>query len=246
MPMAAEEFQTETAAGFEGAVAGLTLPDVIQMNALNRFSGCIAVQFGQRGGVIFFRDGEIIHAEQGEKTGEEAFFEILQWPGGKFTLQPKVTTTGLTIHESWKFLLMEACRLQDENRHRSRILHQPLETATDSGTGGKGVSTNVTERLRQIPGIFQAVVLSKDGTPVGDTSYEAESLAAQSVYLAMIGRQLATVFEAGELKAAAVEGKASHLLLYEAKSHYLGVAVRGECRLGAVEAEVRKALGPKK
>ena len=81
MTMVAEEFQREVPAGFEGAVAGLTLPDVIQMNALNRFSGCISVHFGQHAGLIFFRDGEIIHAEQGEKTGEDAFYEILQWPG---------------------------------------------------------------------------------------------------------------------------------------------------------------------
>ena len=108
------------------------------------------------------------------------------------------------------------------------------------------MSASITEKLRQLPGVFQAVVLSKDGTPVRDTSYEAESLAAQAVYLAMIGGQLGAAFETGDLKAAAVEGKTSHLLLYEAKSHYLGVAIRGECRLGAVEAEIRKTLSPKK
>jgi predicted regulator of Ras-like GTPase activity (Roadblock/LC7/MglB family) len=244
MTSVAEEF-TETAVGFEGAVAGLTLPDVIQMNALNRFSGCITVQFGQRTGMIFLRDGEIIHAEQGEKGGEDAFYEILQWPGGKFNLQPKVTTTSLTIRESWKFLLMEACRLLDENRHRSRILHQPLEKKTAGTTGGNDMSTQVTGRLLQIPGVSHAVVLHKDGTPVNDASYEAENLAAQAVYLAMIGNQLGGIFEAGELRAAAVEGKASHLLLYESRSHFLGVAIRGECQRGAVEAEIRKALAPK-
>ncbi len=244
--MAAEEVLAESPEGFEGAVAGLTLPDVIQMNALNRFSGCISVQFGQRTGAIFFRDGEIIHAEQGETVGEAAFYAILQWPGGKFNLQPKVTTTSLTIRESWKFLLMEACRLLDENRNRSRVLHQPLEKKVEGGTGGGGMSASVTERLRQIPGVAHAVVLGKDGIPVSDMSYEAENLAAQAVYMAMIGSQLGNVFGVGDTRAAAVQGKASHLLLFEAKNHYLTVAVKGESQLGAVETEVRKALSPKK
>ncbi len=245
MKIAVEELMAETPEGFEGAVAGLTLPDVIQMNALNRFSGCISVHFKQKTGVIFFRDGETIHAEQGEITGEPAFYEILQWPGGKFNLQPKVTTTSLTIRESWKFLLMEACRLLDENRSRAQNL-QTAEKRPSGDTGGNGMSASISERLSHIAGVAQAVLLAKDGTPVGDESYQAENLAAQAIYLAMLGNQLGGIFGVGEVKAAALHGKSQHLLLFESKSHYLSVAVKGDSQLGAVEAEVRQALSPKK
>lgn len=246
MQISFEDVLADTPDGFEGAVAGLTLPDVIQMNALNRFSGGISVHFGQKTGIIFFRDGEIIHAEQGEKTGETAFYEILQWPGGKFNLQPKITTTSFTIRESWKFLLMEACRLFDENRNRTQSSQQPTENKASGGTGGNGMSSNMSERLSHIPGVIDAVLLSKDGTPVGEASYQAESLAAQAVYLAMIGDQLGGIFGVGEVKAAAIHGKTQHLLLFESKNLYLSVAVKGDNQLGAIEAEVRKALSPKK
>jgi predicted regulator of Ras-like GTPase activity (Roadblock/LC7/MglB family) len=246
MQISFEDVLTEAPDGFEGAVAGLTLPDVIQMNALNRFSGGISVHFGQRTGIIFFRDGEIIHAEQGEKTGEAAFYEILRWPGGKFNLQPKVTTTSFTIRESWKFLLMEACRLLDENRTRPQNSSQPAEKNASRDTGGSDMSSNISERLSHIPGVAQAVLLAKDGTPVGDPSYQAENLAAQALYLAMIGTQLGGIFGVGEVKAAAIHGKTQHLLLFESKSHYLSIAVKGDTQLGAVEAEVRKSLSPKK
>jgi phosphate transport system substrate-binding protein len=102
--------------GFEGAVAGLGLSDIIQLNGHNRFSGCVTVQSDSFGGVIFFRDGQIIHAEAGDEVGEKAFYEIMQWTGGKFTLQPNVTTTVRSIERNWEFLLMEACRLIDEGR----------------------------------------------------------------------------------------------------------------------------------
>ena len=246
MQISFEDVLTDAPEGFEGAVAGLTLPDVIQMNAMNRFSGGISVHFGQRSGIIFFRDGEIIHAEQGTKTGESAFYEILQWPGGKFNLQPKLTTTSLTVRESWKFLLMEACRLQDENRNRSQNAQQPPESGTSGNSGGSGMSSSISDRLSHIPGVAYAVLLAKDGTPAGDDSYQAENLSAQAVYLAMIGNQLGGIFGVGEAKAAAIHGKSQHLLLFESKNQYLSVAVNGDNQLGAVEAEVRKALSPKK
>jgi predicted regulator of Ras-like GTPase activity (Roadblock/LC7/MglB family) len=244
--MAPEELMRDVPDGFEGAVAGLTIPDVIQMNALNRFSGCITVQFGRNSGSIFFRDGEIIHANQGDNVGETAFYEILQWPGGKFNLQPKVTTTSITIHESWKFLLMESCRLLDENRNKSRIIDQPLEKKTGAATEGSGMSSNISNTLIKIQGVSHAVLLGKDGIPVDDTSYEAENLAAQAVYLAMLGDRLGNIFGVGSVKGAAVQGKESHQLLFEAKNHYLSVAVKGENQLGVVEAEIRKVLSPKK
>jgi predicted regulator of Ras-like GTPase activity (Roadblock/LC7/MglB family) len=246
MSFAAEELLKETPEGFEGAVAGLTLPDVIQMNALNRFSGAITVHYRQKTGVIFFRDGEIIHAEQGESSGETAFYEILRWPGGKFNLQPKVTTTSSTIREGWKFLLLEACRLADESRNKPQGPLQSPGRNAPGDRGGNGMSSTVSEKLSHIQGVDQAVLLDKDGTPVGESGYQAENLAARALYLAMIGDRLGEIFGVGSIKAAALHGKAQHLLLFESKSHYLSIAVHGESQLGAVEAEVRKALSPKK
>jgi predicted regulator of Ras-like GTPase activity (Roadblock/LC7/MglB family) len=246
MSFAAEDLLMETPDGFEGAVAGLTLSDVIQMNAMNRFSGGITVHYRQKTGVIFFRDGEIIHAEQGESSGETAFYEILRWPGGKFNLQPKVTTTSLTIREGWKFLLLEACRLADESRNRPLDQQQFPERSSSGGSGGNGMNATVSEKLSHIPGVDLAVLLTKEGTPVGDTGYAAENLAARTIYLAMIGDRLGGIFGVGTVKAATLQGKTEHLLLFESKSHYLSIAVNGESQPGVVEAEVRKALSPKK
>jgi predicted regulator of Ras-like GTPase activity (Roadblock/LC7/MglB family) len=108
------------------------------------------------------------------------------------------------------------------------------------------MSSNISERLSHIPGVAHAVLLSKNGTAVGDASYQAENLAAQATYLAMIGDQLGGIFGVGEVKAAAIHGKTQHLLLFESKNHYLSIAVKGDNQLGAIEAEVRKALSPKK
>ena len=84
------ESQNKAFAGFEGSVAGLGLTDVIELSANNHFSGCVSVRHGPSSGLIFFRDGEVIHAEQDGIRGEQAFYEIMRWPGGKFSLEPNV------------------------------------------------------------------------------------------------------------------------------------------------------------
>jgi predicted regulator of Ras-like GTPase activity (Roadblock/LC7/MglB family) len=238
--MMADAQQREKINGFEGAVAGLPLTDVIQLKGHNRFSGCISVEYRDRQGMAFFRDGEIIHAEQGGQIGEQALYEIIRWPGGRFTIQPKVTTTSRTIRQPIAYLLLEAHRLMDEGR------------AGLAPSGDAAVATvqrrmsAIAERLLQIAGVAYAVLLRKEGTPVEDDSFEAEALAGKGVALAGIGNRLGALFGLGEVKSAAVHARSSQLLLFEAKNHYISIAVRGESTLSQVEAEIRNAFATRK
>ena len=65
-------------------------------------------------GNIFVRDGQIIHAQAGDLTGEEAFNRLMGLTGGQFHLKPFVEPPTTTISGSWEFLLMEAARQRDE------------------------------------------------------------------------------------------------------------------------------------
>jgi len=239
--MAREELLTDSADGFVGAMTGVTLADVIQMNGHNRFTGCITLEYGDNSGLIFFRDGEVIHAEQGERSGEAAFYQIVQWPSGNFTLQPKVTTTSCSIKSSLNHLLLEAMRLMDEeNKRRGGAAPVATERRSTPRTAG-----NVFGHLKRIPEVKHAVLLGKDGKALDDNSYAGEQLAAQTIYLAMIGNRIGAALALGEVKSAALQGKSHHMLLFESKLNYLGVAVNCESALGGVESEIRKALTPK-
>lgn len=224
--------------GFKGEVAGLGLADVIQLNVQNRFSGCIAVQYRESKGLVFFRDGQIIHAEEGERVGEAAVYAILAWPGGQFGLQPNVTTTRCTIQKSCQHLLLEAHRLMDEERAEvaARAAPAPEERPRASGAGA------ILDRLRRIPGVTNAVIQGKDGTRARDDGPDAEALAGEAAYLMMVGSQLGAALRTGDLQRAAVQGANQHLLLLANKTHFLGVLVAGASEVGAVEAEVKKAL----
>ena len=225
-----------------GEIVGLGLSDVIQINHHNRFSGCIAVETSAGNGLVFFRDGEIIHAEQGGRTGEEAFYDILEWPAGKFRLQPNVTTTRSTIQKNAQHLLLDAHRILDERRAgRTPAAGVPAPPAAGAARQPMR-SSEVLERLRRIPGVHYAALHGKDGAHVGDDSYEAEVLGGQAMFLSMIGNQLGAIFQAGAILSAAVHGTDKHLLLFATKSHFLSVVLNGDAQPGPVEAEVRKVL----
>lgn len=229
----------EMISGFEGSVAGLPLTDVIQLKGHNRFTGAIFVEYRQRQGMIFFRDGEIIHAEQGGAVGESALYEIISWPGGRFAIQPKVTTTGRSIQQSIGYLLLEAHRLMDEESAGLR--------PTGEATGGSARRVSViAQRLLQIAGVDYAVLLRKDGAPVDDESAEADALARRGKGLSCLGNRLGELLGLGGVKSVAVHASAGKHLLFESKNHYISLAVAKESSLAQVEADIRAAFGSRK
>jgi predicted regulator of Ras-like GTPase activity (Roadblock/LC7/MglB family) len=228
--------------GFQGAVAGLSLTDVIQLKGHHKYTGSITVLYGNSEGIIYFADGEIIHAVQGSETGEEAIYQIIKWPGGSFTINPEMTSSVCTIHFRTDFLLLEALRRLDEER----------ASGTDSGSGHgtsltqRRTMSKVAARLLDINGVSYAVLLDKEGTPLQDTSIEANSLATKGLFLAKTGNQLGELMGLGDIKAAAVHTHNFHLLMYESKQHYLSIAVKSWFNLEKVEGEVKSALMPGK
>ncbi|MCM0080874.1 DUF4388 domain-containing protein [Geomonas sp. Red32] len=240
--MTAEDRLQDHADGFVGAMTGVTLADVIQMNGHNRFTGCMTLEYGVRAGSIFFRDGEVIHAEQGDISGEQAFYQIIRWPGGKFHLQPKVTTTAYTIKATLNHLLLEAMRLMDEDNKVPKEAPAPVKAAAPVEKARQSVAGAVST----ISGVEYAILVGKDGTSIDDTSFDGETLAAETTFLAMIGNTIGGALALGEVKSAVAHGNGKHLLLFDSKSSYLGVAVEKGSSAVSVENDIRKMFGSKK
>jgi hypothetical protein len=70
------------------------------------------VRSGNDDGVIQFSDGEIVHAQNREFEGVEAFYRIVSWNIGIFECSEKAPARK-TIDESWDYLLMESLRRID-------------------------------------------------------------------------------------------------------------------------------------
>lgn len=240
--MSAEHPLKGAAAGFEGEVSGLGLADIIQLDAVNRFSGCIDVQYQGRRGLVFLKDGEIVHAEHADVTGEAAFYEIVSWPGGRFSHQENVATTRSTIRKSCQFLILEAHRLLDERRAARAAGPVPPPLPAGAPAARHLPVAAILEALRAIPGVRYAVVQGKGGGRLGDDSYQGEVLAGQALYLAMIDGRLGERLQAGEAHSAVVHGADRHLLHFTAKNHLVTLLVDGGAQVGPVELAARKVL----
>src|ERR1043166_5466224 len=100
--------------GFQGVLRRVSLPDVLQMECLSRSSALLEISTKALRGHIFIHEGQIIHAEAGGRTGEDAFNYLMSLAGGEFNLRPFHEPSERTISSSWEFLLMEAARRRDE------------------------------------------------------------------------------------------------------------------------------------
>ena len=115
--------------GFSGAISVTTLPDIVQLYVLSSATGMLVVRHHSGEGRLWFDRGAIQHAVSPNKVGDEAFYEIMMWSGGQFTMRAGIKTDLRSIRSSWQELLMESCRIVDE-RGRERAMHQPSESPT--------------------------------------------------------------------------------------------------------------------
>lgn len=99
---------------FQGSLKELPLPDIIQLVAVSGKTGVFVLTNSNQTGEIFLNEGEMIHSEVGNLTGEEAVYELAIWQEGDFVFKPGIETDKRTIKKSNTNLLMEAARRIDE------------------------------------------------------------------------------------------------------------------------------------
>ncbi len=66
------------------------------------------------GGRVWFRKGEIVHAETGAFHGEAALVEMMNWPGGSIVEVEVAPAENETIDIPWQSLLMRVAQAADE------------------------------------------------------------------------------------------------------------------------------------
>lgn len=105
---------------FQGSLKELPLPDIIQLMSVGGKTGKFTLSREGEEGVIFLRNGNIVHAHVGELVGEEAIYALAIWNEGEFLFVPAEETTEQTVKRSNTNLLMEAARRLDEWKVLSR------------------------------------------------------------------------------------------------------------------------------
>ena len=98
----------ETASAAEpGAPDLFHVLDVLQMCCLAKRSGAVQVVKDQQHGLVFLRDGRIVHAEAAVTRGTQALMEIASWGDIEFAYDPSVRAPE-TISTPWDQALVQA------------------------------------------------------------------------------------------------------------------------------------------
>lgn len=100
--------------GFRG-VQSKSLMDIIQLECLSQSSGVLRIIHDTFEGKIWFQGGDVIDAETGFMTAEDAFKEIMRWKTGSFEILPSDPNRQRTIHSSYQGLLLDSAQAIDES-----------------------------------------------------------------------------------------------------------------------------------
>ncbi len=98
-----------------GNLKDFSLPDVIQLVGFGRKTGVLSVKHGSAGTMLYFQEGNVIHAESGDLTGEAAVYQLFMIDDGEFRFRADVAAPKQTIFMDPTNLVMEAARLADES-----------------------------------------------------------------------------------------------------------------------------------
>jgi len=85
-----------------GNLRDLKLPNLIQLNCMERNSAKLTIEHAGKYGMIYFFEGQIVHAEFDPDIGERALFRLLGIPEGKFKVENGVRAPMSTITTHWK------------------------------------------------------------------------------------------------------------------------------------------------
>lgn len=117
--------------GFQGTIDGVDLMDIVQFNGLSRATAALKVATDKDEGMIFFKDGAVVHAMCESESGENAFFRILSFQGGSLQNIRGVEPPVVSIRKSLESLLLEVANRSDEMPEDQKDLQQEESNLDD-------------------------------------------------------------------------------------------------------------------
>jgi DNA-binding response OmpR family regulator/predicted regulator of Ras-like GTPase activity (Roadblock/LC7/MglB family) len=242
--------------GFEGNVFDLQLADVIQLNCLCRITAALKVNKGDQQGVIYFNDGNIVHAECDGQIGKEALFAILSWREGKFDHERGRTPAQNTISQNWEHLLFEGMRKKDEESsptlgtHEMGLAASPLagtdeesQIAQRADGEKKAEPMEIAVRsIARLAGCEGTMVVSEDGSvlahnAIKDTVKEGALVA----FLGALSHRLSETLKTGELHSIRFGRKKKKVILRNTP-YYFEVHLKEGVRFDEVGPSIWRTL----
>ncbi|HZP63765.1 MAG TPA: response regulator [Terriglobales bacterium] len=99
-----------------GSLSQMNVIDLVQSLEMGRKSCGLTFTNKDETCEVYFREGQVTHAQYGALTGDQAVFKVLRWTDGNFQLNFEGKTNKQTTTLNTQGLLMEGLRLLDESQ----------------------------------------------------------------------------------------------------------------------------------
>lgn len=104
----------------DGTLRDMSLPTLVQLQCSEQRRAQVQLLRRGREGLLFFANGELIHARVGALSGDQAIYEMLTWDDGEFHVSDVNNPPTQTINGSWQSLMMEGLRRADEAKEAQK------------------------------------------------------------------------------------------------------------------------------
>ncbi|MBC2716436.1 MAG: response regulator [Desulfobacteraceae bacterium] len=113
-----------------GSLHNVTLETFLQLIEMEQQTSTLRIvdKKGGRGGVLFFRNGELMNARFGDKQGKDSAYEILSWSNVSLSIEHDCVFQEKIIQGDLQAILLDAMRMKDE-------LAEAIEMEEEAGNG---------------------------------------------------------------------------------------------------------------
>jgi len=120
-----------------GSLKEMSLTSLISVNCNEHSRSRLRLRSHGREGMLFFEDGNVVHAMLDSHEAEAAVYELLSWEDGEFELEMHTASISRTIHAPWSSLLLDAmARLDERALEASPQTQDVREAVPGSNTDG--------------------------------------------------------------------------------------------------------------
>jgi len=199
----------------EGDLQTMSLASIIQINCEERNQAQLTLNYRGKVGDIYFNEGEVIHAEAGDFSGDEAIYSLLSWEDGSFRLKMGAEPENRTIHKGWSSLLLEGMRRIDES---TAGWSPEWDEDEDEGQQAEEVGNQIQERivkaLSGIRDVQSALICSLDGTVIAqDKSADTAAEAALGEFIQTEVELISGFLEAGLMERVVLSGSEKRIFV---------------------------------
>ncbi len=177
-----------------GSLHNVSLETFLQLIEMEQQTCTLRVteKKGNKMGVLFFRDGELMNARLGDRQGREAAYEILSWSGVSLSIEHSCVITDKVIDGGLQAILLDAMRNKDESSDEELppeeagaseiLLDEPVHSETDpeaaplSGEPEEPVETAEAEPTEAPGSVEAAPPRQKETAPIPTNQLTVEAV----------------------------------------------------------------------